>query len=514
MLEAKKAMLRRSKSKEYNQYFRGHGIDLLFNQDESISECKTLYGYTVQSYLPEPGNSLETLQNVIDNSFDFLHASHILEHATDLERTIKNWIRVVKPGGYLVITVPDEEMYEKNIWPSKFNIGHKWSFNFGRTTERTSSIDVTRWFDDLKIPGALISNLKRITDGYYETDEDLTAKPNVIAECGIEIVIYKVAHEGFKPVLDWNLNGFCFMLNSLAMGDVIAAVPVVKYMVERFYTNPDSYLVVAKEMFRSLFWFIPDSNFRNFEDKTNDWGIPKNWAIGVLNQKKEQGTGIIRNTPKAIHLGQFASMKLVDKLLPMKDLNYVGLPTVDVSHFNIDFSKAVILISSYRDLTRMWDQQYILEVATWLKEKGLTPVFIGKTDMNLDTHLIPKTSLPANVDEYGIDLRNKTSVEELASIMALSRAVVGLDSGPIHLAGTTAVPIVCGYTSVSPEYRIPIRSKGITIPVMADIPCNGCESNWAANFWNYEHCYFGTNECCKQMTSDKFIKALIDILVG
>ena len=40
---------------------------------------------------------------------------------------------------------------------------------------------------------------------------------------------------------------------------------------------------------------------------------------------------------------------------------------VDVSHFGVDFTKAVILITSYRDLTRSWKPQEILKVAEWVK---------------------------------------------------------------------------------------------------------------------------------------------------
>ena len=35
---------------------------------------------------------------------------------------------MVKPGGHLIITVPDEDLYEKGFWPSRFNPSHKWSF--------------------------------------------------------------------------------------------------------------------------------------------------------------------------------------------------------------------------------------------------------------------------------------------------------------------------------------------------------------------------------------------------
>ena len=324
---------------------------------------------------------------------------------------------------------------------------------------------------------------------------------------------YTFTESGEKR-LNLTLDPFAFILNSLAMGDVIAAAPVIKYMVNNYYTDPSTYLVVAKKMFRPFFPFVPDANFKDF-DSTEEtfWGIPSGFAASMLNKKSE---GVfVRNTPKAIHLSHFSSLRFSDSLIPLSELNYVPLTAVDVSKFNVDFSKAVILITSYRDDTRMWHPEHILGVASWLKSKGLIPVFVGKTDMDLDLakkDLIPKTSLPANVTEYGIDLRNKTTIQELATIMSKSLAVCGVDSGPIHLAGTTATPIICGYTSVAAEHRIPNRKIGKTYAITPNIECIGCESRWRANYWNFEKCYLGHIDCCKHLTATRYIDILCSIV--
>ena len=44
-----------------------------------------------------------------DNEFDVVYASHVLEHIAwyDVQRVLKDWVRVVKPGGSLEIWVPD-----------------------------------------------------------------------------------------------------------------------------------------------------------------------------------------------------------------------------------------------------------------------------------------------------------------------------------------------------------------------------------------------------------------------
>ncbi len=39
-----------------------------------------------------------------------------------------HWLRVLKPGGHLVVTIPEEDLYEQGRFPSTFNLDHKWTF--------------------------------------------------------------------------------------------------------------------------------------------------------------------------------------------------------------------------------------------------------------------------------------------------------------------------------------------------------------------------------------------------
>jgi hypothetical protein len=303
------------------------------------------------------------------------------------------------------------------------------------------------------------------------------------------------------------LDPICFMINSFAMGDVIASAPAVKFMVDTYFPDHKNYKVCVKPMFRQFFPFVPDENILDFDKKDNLWGIPPEYAIAALNRKTE--SRLPRQTPKHISLGQYAGLQFADRIIDNKYLNYISIKQVDISAFDIDFSKAVILITSYRDVTRMWKNDSILEFSTYLKSRGFIPVFVGKSDMDsaLGENVKTKISLPNDIGGYGVDLRNKTSIAELATIMSKSRAVCGVDSGPIHLAGTTSTPIICGYTSVSAEVRIPVRQHGITIPIEPELKCIGCESKWHSTYWNFENCFYKTAECVNMLTSDKFIEA-------
>ena len=51
-----------------------------------------------------------------DCSQDYVFSSHCLEDMQDTEGTLREWLRVLKPGGYLVLYLPDKDYY--------YNIGH------------------------------------------------------------------------------------------------------------------------------------------------------------------------------------------------------------------------------------------------------------------------------------------------------------------------------------------------------------------------------------------------------
>jgi SAM-dependent methyltransferase len=65
-------------------------------------------------------------------TFDCVHSSHCLEHMRDVPLALSNWWQLVKPGGYLIVVVPDEDLYEQGLWPSIFNSDHKATFRLDK----------------------------------------------------------------------------------------------------------------------------------------------------------------------------------------------------------------------------------------------------------------------------------------------------------------------------------------------------------------------------------------------
>ena len=67
------------------------------------------------------------------NSFDVVFSSHCLEHMMDPREALKTWYSLVRPGGFLIIIVPDEDLYEQGHFPSIFNSDHKATFTISKS---------------------------------------------------------------------------------------------------------------------------------------------------------------------------------------------------------------------------------------------------------------------------------------------------------------------------------------------------------------------------------------------
>ncbi|WP_183563554.1 methyltransferase domain-containing protein [Mucilaginibacter sp. SP1R1] len=48
------------------------------------------------------------LKGIEDNEYDFLLSSHNLEHIANPLKAVKEWIRILKPGGYMLLILPDK----------------------------------------------------------------------------------------------------------------------------------------------------------------------------------------------------------------------------------------------------------------------------------------------------------------------------------------------------------------------------------------------------------------------
>lgn len=192
MKECSKSIQRRLQDPNFvRYYFNGKGIDIGGKPDPLVlyQELFPLVE-SVRTWDWEDGDA-QYLAGVEDDVFDFVHSSHCLEHLRDPREGLGNWLRVTKPGGYLVVTVPDEDLYEQGVFPSKYNADHKWTFTIYKT--RTWSERSINFLDLIKElgPAAEPVKIELLMSAYrfHLPRYDQTLSP--VGESGIEIVIRK-----------------------------------------------------------------------------------------------------------------------------------------------------------------------------------------------------------------------------------------------------------------------------------------------------------------------------------
>ncbi|WP_250481473.1 MULTISPECIES: class I SAM-dependent methyltransferase [unclassified Caballeronia] len=175
-----------------NRWLVGNGLDIGGGND-SIALYRSLFPRIdrVTVYEWEQGDA-QYLENVQDDSFDFVYSGHCLEHMIDPRVAMRHWLRVLKPGGHLVITVPDEDLYEQGMWPSTFNGDHKHTFTlYKRESWSPVSINVVDLLRSFEREVS-IKKVELLDHSFLHGMERYDQTRTAFSECGIEFVVQKL----------------------------------------------------------------------------------------------------------------------------------------------------------------------------------------------------------------------------------------------------------------------------------------------------------------------------------
>jgi SAM-dependent methyltransferase len=178
--EASKSYAAKLQSGFFRTYLGGAQVlDIGFRG--SSGEASPIVEQAVGVDLGFPGYDGVTLP-FPSNSQDAVHSSHCLEHTEDPVQAIREWFRVLKIGGYLVLSVPHQHLYEKKEeLPSAWNHDHRHFFSPARLLA--------------VVEEALAPNHYRIrhfVDNDFLYDYDLPSGSHPVGCYEIELVIQKI----------------------------------------------------------------------------------------------------------------------------------------------------------------------------------------------------------------------------------------------------------------------------------------------------------------------------------
>lgn len=130
---------------DVERYCKGTGLDLGSGGDPIVP-------WAIQFDLREPyqrsgdlpihiRGDASDLSQFSDGALDFVYSSHLLEDFEDWQEVVREWARVVKAGGYLVLLVPDHERFRKAVREGQGdNLAHKHEFTIGELSEAVKDI--------------------------------------------------------------------------------------------------------------------------------------------------------------------------------------------------------------------------------------------------------------------------------------------------------------------------------------------------------------------------------------
>ena len=176
----------------------GRGIDIGCG-DDVLHPCEEFPKIvSVHPFDKDDGDAQNIHWYIEEETFDFVYSSHCLEHMTDPYKALLRWFRLVKKGGYLIFQVPDEDLYEQGVFPSRWNQGHRHTFTINKKLSWcANSINVVDLVRIVKEDGGQVEVMKLVDTNYdhgkSEVDQTNNFRDGV--EAHIEVVLHRKKDE-------------------------------------------------------------------------------------------------------------------------------------------------------------------------------------------------------------------------------------------------------------------------------------------------------------------------------
>lgn len=249
-----------------------------------------------------------------------------------------------------------------------------------------------------------------------------------------------------------------YKIHSTSFGDTLAATPtlrrlfyaysgrinVVTHSKKCFLNNPYIKRLLSFEEYESL---IIQSDKKNFEvlESFVDAGIKNQRGI-----EKKFATMDLRNSH---------SMDLGFELTP-EQRSYDFFPEDYSEEWELPESYVVLHVTS-NWANRTWDKKYWDSVVTYLAKNKIFTVTIGMDYQETLHQSVSKEPLvkkcPTFENLYGLDLTNKGSLDDMWHVINRADCIVTMDSGPLHLAGSTDCYIIQIGSALNWRFRAPYR---------------------------------------------------------
>lgn len=301
------------------------------------------------------------------------------------------------------------------------------------------------------------------------------------------------------------------------VGDLVAALTPIDYMLRKYpwitplVWLPDMMLDLAKNL-------LPEGT------SVHSYSEMRGRYTPTRPTKTTQWDG--HTSAMKIHSVDYAYIKMLDELPPIEERNYLPLKAgrVNISRFYLPV-KYVVITTGFTADVKEFLPEHINKIVQYLHEKNYGVVFLGSSNAKTGGDHVVRGTFREEINfAKGVNLIDKTTLLEAAEVIYGSAAVVGVDNGLLHVAGTTDVPIVGGFTFITPESKMPYRHNMLgwnffIVRPDQSLLCQGCQVTTNLLYGHdYRRCLWREvdesmiNACTKQMRPEKFIAHLDKII--
>lgn len=113
-------------------YTRGRGLDVGCGPWKAYDHFIGVDNFDEwggMDWRPDVISDADDLSLFAAESLDYVYSSHLLEHIEEPAKVLEEWWRVLRPGGHLVLYLPDEDEYPK-VGEDGANPDHRWNVNY------------------------------------------------------------------------------------------------------------------------------------------------------------------------------------------------------------------------------------------------------------------------------------------------------------------------------------------------------------------------------------------------
>jgi ADP-heptose:LPS heptosyltransferase len=234
-----------------------------------------------------------------------------------------------------------------------------------------------------------------------------------------------------------------------SLGDTLCATPIVR-KISKSYNRKVHVISKHPDLFKNSPYVdrnIPYTD-EEFDRVNKEYEVMSTFDVSY----KDNG---VCNKHNVMDIRQLHAINL-GFMLTKDEMTLDYIPNEDVTLPHLP-NKYVLIHPVQNWNSRTWPAKNWQMLTQLLNEKGISVISIGKNSSELGGSNVDKPVFDFPI-KLGYNLMNQTSLDQTWHLINNSMCFVTMDSGLLHLAGTTDAEIIQLGSSINPEFRTPYRN--------------------------------------------------------